>query len=115
MDHEEPEYTKLSPKERRNTAGWRMLMLVIGWLLIIASPIIGALPGPGFLILFPIGLAMVLKNSRWAKKQYLKLRDRHPEYGRWTDWALRRKKEGTRPPVPPLKRDILRFFRIRRG
>ena len=90
-------------------------MLVIGWLLIIASPIIGALPGPGFLILFPIGLAMVLKNSRWAKRQYLKLYERFPEYGRWTDWALRRKKQGSRPPAPPIKRDLMRLFRISRS
>jgi hypothetical protein len=102
-------------KIRRNTAGWRIVSLSTGWLLILSSPVVGLLPGPGFIILFPIGLAMVLKNSHLAKRRYLKLRGRFPEYGRWTDWSLRRKKEKTRPPVPPIKRDLKRLFRISRG
>ncbi len=102
-------------KIRRNTTGWRMVTLAAGWLLILSSPVVGLLPGPGFIILFPIGLAMVLKNSRWAKRQYLKLHSRFPEYGRWTDWSLRRKKEKTRPPIPPIKRDLKRLFRISRS
>lgn len=90
-------------------------MLATGWILILLSPIIGALPGPGFLILFPVGLALVLKNSLWAKRRYAKLRRRFPEYGRWTDWSLRRKKAKERPPAPPLKRDLKRLFSRSRG
>ena len=95
--------------------GRRILLLAIGWLLIIASPIVGALPGPGFIILFPLGLALILKNSLWAKKRYSAFARKHPEYGDWMNWALRRRKEAGRPPVPPLKQDLMRFFGLSRS
>ena len=72
------------------TAGSRFALSVLGFLLIAISPIIGAIPGPGFIIVFPIGLALVLQNSRWAKKRYVDFKRRFPQYGKWTDWAMRR-------------------------
>lgn len=90
------------------TVQW--LLIVLGWALIIAAPLIGWLPGPGGLILFPIGLALVIKNSRWAKRQYARHARRHPEYGEWANWALRRKRFKTRPPFPPLKRDLMELL-----
>ena len=100
---------------KRGSGGRRILLLVIGWFLVIISPIVGALPGPGFIILFPVGLALILKNSLWAKKRYSKFARSHPEYGDWMNWALRRRKEAGRPPVPPLKQDLKRLFRLSRS
>ena len=62
---------KQAKKRWKYTSGSRFLLTVIGFTLILISPIIGAIPGPGFIIVFPIGLALVLQNSRWAKKRYV--------------------------------------------
>lgn len=86
-------------------------MLCLGWLLVIGAPLLGPIPGPGPLLILPIGLAIILKNSLWAKKRYARLARRHPEYGRWADWAMRRSKASERPPLPDLKADILHLFR----
>ncbi|MEE9434639.1 MAG: hypothetical protein V3V15_10415 [Sphingorhabdus sp.] len=95
----------------RNTAGTRLAWIILGWFLMLVSPVIGAIPGPGFVIVFPIGLAMVLKNSKAAKRQYLKLTRRFPKYGRWSNWALRRNREKKRPPFPDIWGDIRTLFR----
>lgn len=79
------------------TTGSRFVLSVLGFALIIISPIIGAIPGPGFIIVFPIGLALVLQNSRWAKKRYVDFKRRFPNYGKWTDWAMRRRRHKDLP------------------
>jgi hypothetical protein len=66
-------------------------ILVLGILLMIAAIPIGALPGPGGIIVFGVGLAMVLKTSMWAKRRYVKFKRWQPKAGRWMDWGLRRK------------------------
>jgi len=66
-------------------------LLVIGVLLLIVSPLVGAIPGPGGIIVAGIGLAMVLKTSMWAKRRYVHFKRWQPKAGRWTDWALRRR------------------------
>ncbi len=63
----------------------------IGVLLLIVSPLVGAIPGPGGIIVAGIGLAMVLKTSMWAKRRYVQFKRWQPKAGRWTDWALRRR------------------------
>jgi hypothetical protein len=74
----------------RSTAQVRLALFVLGVLLILISPIIGVLPGPGFLILFPIGLMLCLQNSAWAKRIYVRFKWRHPRYAGWTDRVMRR-------------------------
>ena len=59
-------------------------------LLLIVAPLVGALPGPGGIIVAGVGLAMVLKTSMWARRRYVKFKRWQPKAGRWTDWALRR-------------------------
>lgn len=86
-----------SSKTWRKTAGSRTLLAVLGFILMLLSPIIGALPGPGFIILFPVGLALVLKNSHWAKKRYVRFKRRYPQYGKWADWAMRRRRHKDLP------------------
>lgn len=74
----------------RSTAQVRLALFVLGVLLILISPIVGVLPGPGFLILFPIGLMLCLQNSAWAKRIYVRFKRRHPRYAGWTDRLMRR-------------------------
>jgi hypothetical protein len=101
----------MASRKLSDNRSFQWAMIVLGWGLIILAPLIGWLPGPGALILFPIGLALVLKNSLWAKRRYTAISKRHPEYGEWTNWALRRKRFKVRPPLPPIKRDLLRIWR----
>ncbi len=74
--------------ERNSTV--RVGLFVLGLILMAISPIIGALPGPGFIIVFPIGLGLCLKYSRWAKRRYVHFKRRWPKHGHWADWGLRR-------------------------
>jgi hypothetical protein len=63
----------------------------IGVVLLILSPIVGALPGPGGIIVAGVGLALVLRTSMWAKRHYVRFKRWQPKAGGWTDWALRRR------------------------
>lgn len=69
----------------------RIVLLGIGIVLILLTPIVGALPGPGGIIVLAGGLALTLKNSNWAKRLYVRFKQRWPKYGRMADWSLRRK------------------------
>lgn len=68
----------------------RSALFCAGVLLMIIAVIIGPLPGPGFLVVFPIGLMLCLQNSAWAKRVYVRLKKRHPRYGDWADRIMRR-------------------------
>ena len=65
-------------------------LFVVGLLLLAVSPLVGAIPGPGGLLVAGVGLALVLKTSMWAKRRYVRFKRWKPKAGRWTDWALRR-------------------------
>lgn len=74
----------------RTNAQIRTALFCLGVLLMIVAVIIGPLPGPGFTILFPVGLILALQNSAWAKRRYVRFKKRHPRYGAWTDRMMRR-------------------------
>jgi hypothetical protein len=82
-------------RERWRTLGQvpavRTTLFVIGLLLMLASPAVGVLPGPGGVIVFAAGLALTLKYSEWAKRKYVEFKRKHPNKGRWADWGLRRR------------------------
>ena len=63
----------------------------VGVLLILLAPLAGAIPGPGGIFVFALGLAMVLKTSMWAKRHYVRFKKWQPKVGRWADWGLRRR------------------------
>lgn len=67
------------------------VIFATGVLLLLISPIVGALPGPGGILVAGLGLAMVLKTSMWARRHYVRFKRWQPKAGRWTDWALRRR------------------------
>ena len=65
-------------------------LFVLGFALVIISPLVGVLPGPGGIVVAGLGLALILKSSMWAKRHYTRFKRWQPKAGRWTDWALRR-------------------------
>jgi hypothetical protein len=69
----------------------RTALVVVGFLLIAVTPIVGPIPGPGGVVVFAAGLTLVLRYSDWAKKQYVRLKRKHPKKGAWADWGLRRR------------------------
>ena len=81
-------------------------LFVVGVLLLIVSPLVGLIPGPGGVVVAGIGLALILKTSIWAKRHYVRLkkkrvrlRGRNFILGEWTDWALRRRSAKRREAV----------------
>lgn len=66
-------------------------LFALGIVLLLISPLVGAIPGPGGIIVAGIGLALVLKTSMWAKRRYVRFKRSKPKVARWTDLALRRR------------------------
>lgn len=66
-------------------------LFAVGVVLLIISPLVGAIPGPGGIIVAGVGLALVLRTSMWAKRHYVRFKRWQPKAGGWTDWALRRR------------------------
>ena len=82
----------------------RIAQLIVGALLMVVGPLIGGpLPGPLGFIFFGLGLALVLRNSLWARRRYTVLKRRYPKAGSWADWALRRKAKSGKPQQQPDK------------
>jgi hypothetical protein len=69
----------------------RTALFMTGLLLIILSPLVGAVPGPGGVFVFAAGLTLTLRNSDWAKRQYVRFKRWQPKAGGWADWGLRRR------------------------
>ena len=69
----------------------RTLVFLVGVLLLVTAPIVGALPGPGGVFVAAAGLALTLRTSRWARRQYVRFKRWQPEAGRWADWGLQRR------------------------
>ena len=82
-------------------------LFVLGILLIVSSPLFGVLPGPGGVVVFGAGLALVLKYSDWAKRKYVEFKRRHPNKGRWADWGLRRPSARRREEMRKQREGIL--------
>ena len=74
----------------RSTAQVRLALFILGVVMMVLAPVVGILPGPGFIILFPLGLMLCLQNSAWAKRIYVRFKWRHPRYAAWTDRVMRR-------------------------
>jgi hypothetical protein len=80
-------------------------IFAVGVILLILAPIVGALPGPGGIIVAGVGLALVLKTSTWARRRYVKFKRWQPKAGRWTDWALRRPSAKRREAMRKAQRE----------
>ncbi len=98
-----------------DTTPMREIVFGCGVVLILLSPVVGAIPGPGGTIVFAIGLAMVLRTSRWAKHRYVKWKRNHPEAGRWTDWGLRRRSAKRREALMKQQKEASRLEKAPQG
>ncbi|PZQ23875.1 MAG: hypothetical protein DI569_02570 [Sphingopyxis macrogoltabida] len=90
----------------RTSTQARSALFCIGVLLMIVAVIIGPLPGPGFLIVFPVGLMLCLQNSAWAKRRYVRFKLRHPRYGDHADRIMRRVSAARRRARDRLERAL---------
>ncbi len=68
----------------------RHCLCALGCLLLAITPFVGVLPGPGGVVTFGAGAALVLRYSRWGKRLYARYTRRYPKWGAWAHWALRR-------------------------
>src|SRR3954462_290597 len=106
---------KIDWRHLTNYPAVRSALVVVGFILIALTPLVGPIPGPGGVFVFAAGLTLVLRYSDWAKKQYVRLKKKHPKKGAWADWGLRRRShmrreakrkereaaEAARPPEAP--------------
>jgi hypothetical protein len=69
----------------------RLAQLIAGIILILITPLVGLLPGPGGVVVFGIGFGLILRNSAWAKRRYVVFKRKRPKMGGWADWGLQRK------------------------
>ena len=46
----------------------RILTFILGMLLVITAPLFGAIPGPGGMILFLLGIAILATEFTWAER-----------------------------------------------
>ena len=79
----------------------RVAQLAAGSALVLLVPL-GAfvpLPLPIGLIMFGTGMALILRNSGWARRKYVRWQHRYPRAGRITDIGLRRRRR--KPPLLP--------------
>jgi hypothetical protein len=68
----------------------RLMMLALGPALIVLSPAVGLIPGPGGLLVLLAGVAITLQSSQVAKRLYVRAKRRWPGLGHWSDKGLRR-------------------------
>lgn len=81
---------KVEKRTGKPSAAKRLAMFWGGLVLVIISPIVGAIPGPGGIIVFAAGFGLMLRGSRWVKKKYARFKRRHPKKGDWADFGLQR-------------------------
>jgi hypothetical protein len=86
-----PPHAMPMPRARKRNPLIRTILFVTGILVIIISPIVGAIPGPGGIFVFAAGLVLVLQNSSWARKQFARWKKRYPKFGNLADTALQRR------------------------
>ena len=49
-------------------------MFALGVALLILSPLVSVIPGPGGIVVAGLGLALILKTSMWAKRHYTRFK-----------------------------------------
>lgn len=72
---------------------FRVFQILLGLLLMAAAGIVGLLsPAPIGIVIFGAGVALVFRNSRWARRHYLFYTRQYPRVRRAVDFGLRRDK-----------------------
>ena len=76
---------------RRKSPLIRAVLVGLGVLLILLTPLVGVIPGPGGIFVFAAGLVLILQNAGWARRRFARLKRRYPRFGHYSDMALRRR------------------------
>lgn len=66
----------------------RIVLLVTGIALLATAPLVGLLPGPGGVFLAAAGIVLILRNSRRARRRFVRLKARWPRAGGLVDRIL---------------------------
>lgn len=86
----------------------RWLLIALGLAIIAAGVVISPLPGPGGIPVIVLGLMLVLRNSFWARKQFIKVQKAHP---RWV-FPIRRLLRREPEVFPVAWQQVLRMERL---
>ena len=86
----------------------RLLLTLVGAVLILLGFAIAPLPGPLGVPVTVVGLMLVLRNSFWARRRFVRLQHRHP---RWL-FPLRRLLRKNPEIVPVAWQQALRVERL---
>ncbi len=97
---------KIDWRHLTNYPAVRSALVVLGFILIGLTPVVGPIPGPGGLVVFAAGLTLVLKYSAWAKRYYVRFKRRHPKKGDWADWGLRRASAKRRQELAKAQQEL---------
>lgn len=81
--------TRGQASPRRNGRA-RLHLVVLGPALIVISPIVGLLPGPGGVFVLAAGVGLSLRHIKVAKRTYVRIKRRWPRFGELSDMSLRR-------------------------
>lgn len=75
------------------SAPFRVAQLGVGMVLMLVSPVLALIPSPFpfALLVAGVGLALVLRNSAWARRRYVRWHRRYPRAGRFADFGLQRR------------------------
>jgi hypothetical protein len=98
---------------RPHRYGWairllRLLLTLIGVVIALLGVLIAPLPGPLGLPVTVVGLMLVLRNSFWARRRFVRMQHRHP---RWL-FPLRRLLRKDPEIFPVLWQQTLRVERL---
>ena len=87
---------------------FRVFQILLGILLLPVAGIVGLIsPAPIGIVIFGAGVALVLRNSRWARRRYLFYTRHHPRV-RWAvDLGLMRGKRRAQREQAAKSRNIL--------
>jgi hypothetical protein len=58
----------------------RLFLTVAGALVVLLGVLIAPLPGPFGLPIMVVGLMLMLRNSFWARRRFVRLQQRHPRW-----------------------------------
>ena len=86
----------------------RWLLIGLGLIIIAAGVVVSPLPGPGGIPVMVVGLMLVLRNSFWARKQFIRIQRRHPKIVFPLRRLLRREPE----VFPVAWQQVLRMERV---
>lgn len=86
----------------------RLAWMALGVLIMIAGVLIAPLPGPFGLPVVVVGLMLVLRNSYWAKRQFIRMQQARPNWVFPMRRLMRRKPE----VAPVFWQQILRLERL---